>query len=305
MDWRPPAVCLSVGDGVIMAAEKEIPMSSNESKPGHRKIVEFIPYKTMAMDLESILASLTRIYVSHGDTQMVELLTLCQPELFPVGSFDAEAERYEYVLKLAVPVKFHHHLRDNIDTIQPRLRADIELVTAPYLHEFISEVFVAIQIEQDREWREAAMDWVMEGNPEGKKSHDILIFCAPADEGGIAAELTAALEKRKLKVARHVLVSVKDKDLHHALDEFEKRSHFGVVVVSQALAKLHFPEEAKDRIVSYLLHPEKKCCQIWDKIERPDVASFHPALARSLAPSTARMTVEQVCDLLVKSSNLG
>jgi hypothetical protein len=299
------SVCLTFGDGVIMAVKKEIPMSSNESKPGHRKIVEFIPYKTMAMDLESILASLARVYVSRGDTQMVELLTLCQAELFPVGSFDAEAERYEYVLKLAVPVKFHHHLRDNIDKIPPQLRADIATVTAPYLHEFISEVFVVIQIEQDREWREAAMDWVMEGNPEGTKAHDLLILCAPADEGGIASELMGALQKRKLKVAKHVLVSVKDKDIHHALDEFEKRSHFGVVVVSQALAKLPFSEEAKDRIVSYLLHPEKKCCQIWEKLERPDVASFHPALARSLAPSTARMTVDEVCDLLVKLASRG
>lgn len=66
-------------------------MSSTESKPGHRKIVEFIPYKTMAMDLESILASLARIYVSRNDAEMVELISLAQPELFPVGSFDAEA----------------------------------------------------------------------------------------------------------------------------------------------------------------------------------------------------------------------
>jgi hypothetical protein len=280
-------------------------MSSNESKPGHRKIVEFIPYKTMAMDLESILASLTRIYVGRGDTQMVELLTLSQPELFPVGSFDAEAERYEYVLKLAVPVKFHNHLRDNIDKIQPQLCADITTVTAPYLHEFISEVFVVIQIEQDREWREAALDWVMEGNPEGRKEYDFEILFAPADEGGVVVELVAALEKRKLRVARHVLASVKDKDVHHALEELERRSHFGVFVVSQAFAKLRFAEATLDGIVSCMLHPEKRCCQIWDKIERPDVANIHPALARSLAPSTARMTVEEVADLLVKLASLG
>jgi hypothetical protein len=41
------------------------------------------------------------------------------------------------------------------------------------------------------------------------------------------------------------------------------------------------------------------------KIERPDVASFHPPLARSLAPSTVRMSIDQVCDLLVKTANLG
>ena len=281
-------------------------MSSNESKPGHRKIVEFIPYKTMAMDLESILANLTRIYVSRNDSEMVELITLAQPELFPVGSFDAEAERYEYVLKLAVPVKFHNHLRDNIDKIQPQLRADIAMVTAPYLHEFISEVFVVLQIEQDREWREAALDWVMEGSSKrAKKESDILILCAPADETGIAREMTIAFEKQQLRIAKHALASVKDKDIHHALDEFEKRAHFGVFVVSQAATRLPFAQEALARIVEYVLHPEKKVCQIWDKIERPDVANFHPALARSLALSTARMSVEQVCQLLVKTANLG
>jgi len=64
-------------------------MSPIESKTTRRKIVEFIPYKTMALDLEAILASLTRIYVSRNDLDMVELITSCQPELFPVGSFDA------------------------------------------------------------------------------------------------------------------------------------------------------------------------------------------------------------------------
>jgi hypothetical protein len=260
----------------------------------------------MAMDLESILASLARIYVSRNDAEMVELISLAQPELFPVGSFDAEAERYEYVLKLAVPVKFHNHLRDNIDKIQPQLAADIATVTAPYLHEFISEVFVVLQIEQDREWREAALDWVMEGSGrQARKATDILIVCAPADEGGIAREMAAAFELQKLRVAKHVLVSVKDRDIHHALDEFEKHAHFGVFVVSDALTKLPFGQEALGRIVEYALHPEKKLCQIWDRIERSDVANFHPALARSLALSTARMPVDRVCDLLVKTANLG
>ncbi|HEX7499579.1 MAG TPA: hypothetical protein VF524_04655 [Polyangia bacterium] len=281
-------------------------MSSNESKPGHKKIVEFIPYKTMAMDLESILASLTRMYVSRNNIDMVELITLCQPELFPVGSFDPEGERYEYVLKLAVPVKFHNHLRDNIDKIQPQLLADIATVTAPYLHEFISEVFVALKIEQDLGWRDAAMDWVMEGSGQNaKKETDILLMHAPGDEAGMARELKAAFEKRNIRVARHSLVSVKDKDIHHALTEFEKRSHFGVFVVSPAMTRLPFSQETLDRIVGYLMNPGKKLCQIWDKIERTDVANFSPALARSLAFTTERMTVEQVCGLLMKSANLG
>jgi hypothetical protein len=290
----------------IIPVEKEIAMSSNESKPGHKKIVEFIPYKTMAMDLEAILASLTRIYVSRNDPDMVELITLCEQELFPIGSFDAEAERYEYVLKLAVPVKFHNHLRDNIDKIQVQLLADIATVTAPYLHEFISEVFVVLKIEQDLGWRDAVMDWVMEeSGHDAKKETDILIMYAPADENGIASEMKAAFEKKNVRVARHSMVSVKDKDIHHALAEFEKRSHFGVFVVSQAVTRLPFDKETLDRIIEYLMNPGKKFCQIWDKIERTDVADFSPALARSLALSTARMTVDQVCELLMKSANLG
>jgi hypothetical protein len=285
---------------------KEDVMNRNESAPGHKKIVEFIPYKTMAMDLEAILASLTRIYVSRSNVDMVELITSCQPELFPIGSFDPEAERYEYVLKLAVPVKFHNHLRDNIDKLQTQLLADIATVTAPYLHEFISEVFVVLKIEQDLQWRDAVMDWVMEGSGQNaKKDIDILIMHAPADEDGIAGEMKAAFEKKNVRVARHSMVSVKDKDIHHALAEFEKHAHFGVFVVSQAATRLPFEEETLDRIIGYLMNPGKKFCQVWDKIERPDVADFSPALASSLALSTERMTVDQVCGLLMKSANLG
>jgi hypothetical protein len=36
-----------------------------------------------------------------------------------------------------------------------------------------------------------------------------------------------------------------------------------------------------------------------------DVANFSPALARSLALSTGRMTVDQVCGFLMKYANLG
>jgi hypothetical protein len=169
----------------------------------------------------------------------------------------------------------------------------------------MSQVFVVLQIEQDRQWREAALDWVMEGNAEGRKENDFLVLCAPADENGSARDLAAALERRKMKVARHVLASVKDRDVHHVLDDFEKRSHFGVLIVSPALTKLPFSEESLARLVAHLLHPDKKLCQIWDKIERPEVAAFQPALARSLAPSTVRMTVEEICDLLMKSASLG
>jgi hypothetical protein len=279
-------------------------MSSNEGKPSHKKITQFIPYKTMAMDLEAVLANLTRIYVSRRDLEMVELLTACQPELFPVGSYDDEAERYEYVLKLAVPVKFHNHLRDNIDQIQPRLLADLGTVTAPYLHELISEVFVVLKIEQDTGWREAALDWVMEGGePEPRKDIDVLLMVAPEDTA-LAGDLEQALARRQVRVARHVFVSVKDKDVHHALSEFEKRAHFGVLVVSASLLHLPFAPETLERILSYLMNPGKRFCQIWHQIERPEVAGANPALARCLALTTARMSVDEIGALLMRYANL-
>jgi hypothetical protein len=280
-------------------------MGSSDGQSGHKKIIEFIPYKTMAMDLESILASLTRIYVSRKDVEMVELLSLCRPELFPVGSFDADAERYEYVLKLAVPVKFHHHLRDNIDKLRPRLLADITTVTAPYLHEVITEVFVTLMIEPDLGWRDAVMDWVLEQSARhAKPDTDLFILHAPEDEGAIVRELEGACAQQKVRVMRHALHSVKDKDVQHALAEFELHARFGVLVVSPALVKLAFAPEALEGLVSTLQNPAKRFWQIWDKIERPDVADFCPAFARSLALSTQRMPLDKLCELLLQSANL-
>ncbi len=280
-------------------------MASSNGQSGRKKIVEFIPYKTMAMDLESILASLTRVYVSRNDVDMVELLRLCQPELFPVGSFDDDAERYEYVLKLAVPVKFHHHLRDNIDKLQPQLLADIGMVTTPYLHEVITQVFVTLMIEPDLGWRDAVMDWVLEkSGRHAKPEADLFIMHAPADEGSVVRELEEACARRKVKVMRHALRSVRDHDIHHALEECDKRARFGVIVVSPALTKLTFTPEAIERVVDHLQNPAKRFWQIWDKIERPDVANFCPAFARSLALSTQRMAVDELCELLLRAANL-
>jgi len=274
----------------------------------HTKITEFIPYKTMAMDLESILANLTRMYVSRGNADMVELLTLSTAELFPIGSFDAEAERYEYVLKLAVPVKFHNHLRNHIldTTIQPQLLKDITTITAPYLHEFISAVFVVIRIEQDSNWRDAALDWVSGSSQADEKPRqfDMFICCAPDDENGFANELRSLLTARNLKVAFHPLVSTKERDIHHLLADFDKTSRFGVLVVSEALAKLSFPIESLQQLVEQVLNPGKRFCQVWDKIGRTEVANFSDSLARSLAFSTERMTSERVCELLLEVANL-
>jgi hypothetical protein len=281
-------------------------MSSNTTVASHKKIIEFIPYKTMAIDLESILANLTRMYVSRNDSEMVELITLCQAELFPIGSFDAKAERYEYVLKLAVPVKFHNHLKENIAKIQPRLLADITTITAPYIHEFISEVFVTIKIEQNSSWRDAALDWVAEGaGLIDNKEFDFFICHAPLDENGFVEELKAALLRKKMKVTTKSLASVKDKDVHRLLTEFEKSSRAGIFVVSQAVTKMQFQQEALNRLIGFILNPGKKFFPLWDKISRTDVANFSPELARSLAYSTERMTAEEIGGLLMRAITIG
>jgi hypothetical protein len=75
-----------------------MPVNDPKSVSNRQKVIEFVPYKTMVMDLESILANLARIYVSRNNIEMVEIVTMSQAELFPVGSFDPDAEKYEYVL---------------------------------------------------------------------------------------------------------------------------------------------------------------------------------------------------------------
>jgi|WetSurMetagenome_2_1015567.scaffolds.fasta_scaffold05871_2 hypothetical protein len=281
-------------------------MSDVDPKTSHKKIIEFIPYKTMAMDLESILADLTRIYVNRNDQDMVELLTLSQAELFPIGSFDPEAERYEYVLKLAVPVKFHNHLRDNISKIQPQLLADITTVTAPYLHEIISEVFVVIKIEQDSGWRDAALDWIEDNaGKDAKKENGIVIIHAAQDESGIVKDMRAFFSAKNLRAQCLALASAKDKDVHHAIVEFEKAACAGVLVVSRALSTMPFSQDSLDRLVGLVLNPGKRCCQVWDKIERTEVANFNSALARSLAFTTERMSTDRLGGLLMKVANLG
>jgi len=60
-----------------------------------------------------------------------------------------------------------------------------------------------------------------------------------------------------VRVATHSIVSVKDKDIHRALAEYDKRSHFGVFVVSQAATRLPFQQDTLGRIVGYLTNPQK------------------------------------------------
>ena len=270
-----------------------------------QKVIGFIPYKTMVMDLESILANLTRIYVNRNDVEMVEIVTLSEAELFPIGSFDPGAERYEYVLKLAVPAKFHTHLRDNINAIQPQLQKDIATVTAAYQHEFISNVYVVIKIDQDATWRDGAMEWVATQPDAGKKKDRRLFLChAEADGDTVVKDMKTVFARHGVSVGTRALRSVRPKDIHHILGDFEKTGDFGILVVSAALARLPFAEESVEQLTSYVKNPGKRFCQIWNDISRTDVATFSPGLAGSLAYTTQRMSIDQICQLLLTLAGL-
>jgi hypothetical protein len=275
-------------------------MSDEERPSNYKKIIEFIPFKTLSMDLESLLADLARIYMSRNDADMVELIALSEAELFPVGSFDPEAVKYEYVLKLAVPVKFFNHLRNSIGKIQPQLRKDIAAVTAPYIHEVISDVFVVIRIEQDSKWRDAALESIEEEATQGARvaDLDIELFHAPADGPGIVADMVKIIAAQGFRVAPRAFTSTKEKDINHALKDFEKNSRFGVCIVSKAFIGLSLSQEAIGLIASFILNPGKRFCQIWDSVSRTDVANLSAGLARSLAYSTERMSLQKICDYI-------
>ncbi len=277
-------------------------MTINDPGAGsnRQKVIEFIPYKTMVMDLESILANLTRIYVNRGSTEMVEIVSMSQAELFPIGSFDPEAEKYEYVLKLAVPAKFHIHLRDNIRTIQPQLCRDLATVTAAYIHESISNVFVVMKIDQDASWREAAMEWVATRPDADKQKEFRLFLChAGAEESPVVREMKSVFLRKGISVCTRTIASVKERDLQHLLTDFERTADLGVVIVSAALTGMPFPDESIELLTSYVNNPGRRFCQIWDAICRADVATFSPGLAGSLAYTTERMSVEHICGLLL------
>jgi hypothetical protein len=221
--------------------------------------------------------------------------------LFPIGSFDAEAERYEYVLKLAVPIQFHNHLSYNIQTIQPRLLKDLATITAAYNHEFVSEVFVSVIIEQDSLWREKALDFVESKAGEGrKKNSEITLLCATGDENGIASEIAGILGKKGLVVDVKPLDPHRKKDNHHILADLEKTSRSGLCVISKRFMELELTQEFLDALVSCIINPDKRFCQIWDKVSRNDVANFSPALARNLAYTTERMSAETISGLIVE-----
>jgi hypothetical protein len=282
-------------------------MSDAARISNYKKVVEFIPYKTLSMDLESVLANLTKIYVNRRDTDMIELVTQSQAELFPIGSFDAQAENYEYALQLAVPAGFFNHFKAGIEKIQKQLLDDISVITAPYIHEVICEVFVVIKIEQDSKWREDVFDLYMNSesmaNVTPAVNFDIALFHAPAD-GGIAEEISAALSAKGCKVCLRPLTSAKEKDIHHLLKDFEKTCRFGVCIVSRSFMDLQFSPESIGQIVSYILNPGKRFYQIWDKVSRGDVADFNVSMARSLVYSTERMSVATICDYLTQVSGL-
>jgi len=207
------------------------------------------------------------------------------------------------VLKLAVPIQFHHHLSCNIQTIQPRLLKDIKTITAAYIHEFISEVFVSVIIEQDPKWRQRALDFVeSKAGLAGArtKSPGISIVCASGDENGIASDIAGILGKKGLATEILTIAANKKKETHHMLVELEKASMISLCVISKKLLELELSQEFVDNFVENIINPDKRFCQIWDNLSRNEVAGFNPALARILAYTTERMSAETICGLIME-----
>ena len=281
-------------------------MTENTKASGYSKMVEFIPYKTLSMDLEAVLAGMTKVLINRGDHNMAELIALSDAELYPVGSFDPDAQRYEYVLKLSVPVKYFDHLKSNIDILQRQILSDVALVTSPYLHEFISQVFIVMKIEQDSQWRKAAiesMESSMSTAGSGKPGlADFTFFTADTESSGFAPQMENLLASKGWTVGISPLASLKDRDVLHAFNDLHKTSKFGILILSKEFMNLSFTQNTVDLIAEYVTDPGKKLFQVWDNVSRAEVAAFNAVLARCLACSTERMTVEEITGIMLQSA---
>jgi hypothetical protein len=251
------------------------------------------------MDLETILSNVAKIYLNRSDTTMAELIALSEAELYPVGSYDENAEKYEYVLKLSVPAKYFELLKNNIDPLRKQILNDIEIITAPYIHEFISDVFIVIKIEQDSLWRSAIFENMSTSdasNAVRSALFDFAFFFAPSDgENGIVIDLEKILLSKGYRIVMKPLLSVHTRDIQSALKEFEKTCHFGICSISKAFIELPFTQESIDPLISQISDPFKRFFQVWDTVSRTDIATFNPDLARSLACTTERMSAEVIC----------
>jgi hypothetical protein len=283
-------------------------MDTGKKVTSHQKMIEFIPFKTLSMDLETILSNVTKIYLNRYDYNMAELIALSEAELYPIGSYDENAEKYEYVLKLSVPAKYFDLLKNNIDPLRHQILRDIEIITAPYLHEFISEVFIVMKIEHDSLWRNAILE-----NIDTPDTHhtaksapfDFAFFFAPSDaRSGIVVDMEKVLIAKGFKITLKPLLSINIRDLHSVLKEVEKTCRFGICCISKAFIELPFTQDVIDLLVSHVIDPRKSFFQVWDNVSRTDIAGFNPTLARSLACSTERMSAEMVCENLLLQTGL-
>jgi hypothetical protein len=271
-------------------------------------MIEFIPFKTLSMDLETILSNVTKIYLNRNDADMAELIALSEAELYPIGSYDENAERYEYVLKLSAPAKYFDLLKNNIDPLRKQILSDIEIITAPYIHEFISEVFIVIKIEQDSLWRNSILENIdTDDTTDAIRSapFEFAFFFAPSDaRSGVVIDMEKILIAKGFKITLKPLLSIHHRDIHSVLKEVEKTCRFGICSISKAFIELSFEQDTIDLLTSHVTDPRKGFFQVWDNVSRTDIAAFNPILARSLACSTERMSAEEICENILRQTGL-
>ncbi len=132
----------------------------------------------------------------------------------------------------------------------------------------------------------------------GPKKWDIFVSYAGEDRDSVARPLAHALQARKISVWFDKFeLSLGDR-LRRKIDEGLSHSRYGVVILSEAFFRKHWPQAELDGLIARESSGGDVILPIWHGLSEAQVAAYSPTLASRVAASSAD-GIEAVVEAIV------
>lgn len=154
---------------------------------------------------------------------------------------------------------------------------------------------------QRQDNQRAVINSVAESSDNGDLvEYDVFISHASEDKIEIADELAKLLRNKGVKVWYDKFVLSWGDSLRRKIGEGISNSKFGIVILSHNFFSKEWPQQELDALFNKELLGNKVILPIWHNISKSEVAKYSPLIAGKLALKTSDMTVEEMCDKLIK-----
>jgi len=257
-------------------------------------------------DIDGILRTLAQIYAMQGQRREVAVLARARAQVDQTNYDNWNGGISWYSLALRIPISLYAQIEEDREKLEKDICARIQPLIRSYRDENLDSVIIALEIENDQNWRKNAMRWLDSSGVDSstkrarKHRYDVFISHANEDKDDLVRPLAQALAKAGYRVWYDEFELKVGDSLSKSIDHGLSQSGYGLVVLSPAFFAKNWTRYELDGLIARQMVGEKVILPIWHHIGREEILKYSPPLADRLAIVSKTKTVKQMVEELTR-----